>query len=69
MAAFAEMHDISCMITNKTTFGANQAVELKQAQHMAMLLDNLANASIHLNVTIDNLVTTNTALAKAIQEI
>jgi hypothetical protein len=36
---------------------------------MAMPIDNLANASIHLNVTIDNQVSTNTALAKAIQEI
>jgi hypothetical protein len=69
MAAFTEMRDISCMTTSKTTFGADQATELKQAQHMAMPLDNLANAFIQINATIENLVATNTALAKDIQEI
>jgi len=69
MAAFAEMRDISRMTTGKTTFGANQAVEIEQAQQMATSLDNLANASIQKNATIDNLVATNASFSKAIQDI
>jgi hypothetical protein len=69
MAAFTEMCDISRMTTGETTFGANQAVEMEQAQQMATSLDNLANASIQKNATIDNLIATNAALSKAIQDI
>jgi hypothetical protein len=43
MAAFAKMRDISRMTTGKTTFGANQAGEIEQAQQMATSLDNLAD--------------------------
>ena len=68
-AAFAEMRDISRMTTGKTTFSANQAVEMEHTQQMATSLDNLANAPIQKNTTIDNLVATNTALSKAIQDI
>ena len=68
-AAFAKMHEISRMTTCDTTFGANQAAEIKQAQQMASSLDNLDNASIQKNATIDNLVATNAALSKAIQDI
>jgi hypothetical protein len=68
-AAFAEMRDISRMTTGDTTFGANQAAEIEQAHQMATSLDNLANASIQKNATIDNLVATNAALSKAIQDI
>ena len=68
-AAFTEMRDIFRMTTGKTTFGANQAVEMEQVQQMATSLDNLANASIQKNATIDNLVATNAALSKAIQDI
>jgi hypothetical protein len=57
------------MTTGDTTFRANQAAELEQAQQMATSLDNLANASIQKNATIDNLVTTNAAFSKAIQDI
>jgi hypothetical protein len=64
-----EMHDIYHMTTGETTFGANQAAEIEQTQQMATSLDNLANASIQKNVTIDNLVATNAALSKAIQDI
>ena len=63
------MRDISRMTTVDTTFGANQAAEIEQAQQMATSLDNLANASIQKNATIDNLVATNAALSKAIQDI
>ena len=68
-AVFAEMRDISRMTTGNTTFGANQAAEIEQAQQMATSLDNLANASIQKNATIDNLVATNAAFTKAIQDI
>ena len=68
-AAFAEMRDISRMTTGDTTFGANQAAEIKQAQQMAASLDNLANASIQKNTTIENLVATNAALTRSIQDI
>jgi hypothetical protein len=57
------------MTTGDTTFGANQAAELEQAQQMATSLDNLTNASIQKNATIDNLVTTNAAFSNAIQDI
>ena len=68
-AAFAEMRDISRMTTGDSTFGANQAAEMEQAQQMATSLDNLANASIQKNTTIENLVATNAALTKSIQDI
>jgi hypothetical protein len=68
-AAFAKMCDISRMTTGDTTFGANQATEMEQAQQMATSLENLANASIQKNSTIDNLVATNAAFTKAIQDI
>jgi len=69
MAAFAKMRDISRMTAGDSTFGANQAAEIKQAQQMATSLDNLANASIQKNATIDNLVATNAALSRDIQDI
>jgi hypothetical protein len=57
------------------TFGnlafANQAAaqEIIQAEKMAALLDNLANASIQKNDTIDNLVATNQQQAKIIADL
>jgi hypothetical protein len=68
-AAFAKMRDISRMTTGDTTFGTNQAAEIEQAQQMATSLDNLANVSIQKNATVDNLVVTNAAFSKAIQDI
>ena len=68
-AAFAEMRDISRMTTGDSTFGANQAAEMEQVQQMATSLDNLANASIQKNTTIENLVATNAALTRSIQDI
>ena len=68
-AAFAEMRNISRMTTSDTTFEANQAAEIEQAQQMATLLDNLANASIQKNATIDNLGATNAAFSRTIQDI
>ena len=42
---------------------------MKQAQPMATLLNNLANASIQKNSTIESLVATNAALSQAVQNI
>jgi hypothetical protein len=65
-ATFAEMCDINCMTANDTTFGANQAAELKKTQQMVSSLNNLANVTIQKNTTIKNLVVTNATLTKAI---
>jgi hypothetical protein len=63
------MRDINCMTDSDAAFGANQAAELNQAQQMASSLDNLANATIQKNTTIENLVFTNATLTKAIANI
>jgi hypothetical protein len=63
------MRDINHMTAGKTTFGVNQAAKLKQAQQIASSLNNLANATIQKNTTIENLVVTNTTLTKAITNI
>jgi hypothetical protein len=68
-AAFAKMRDINCMTAGETTFGANQAVKLEQAQQMASSLDNLANVTIQKNTTFKNLVATNATLTKVIADI
>jgi hypothetical protein len=54
MTTFAEMRDINCMTSGNLAF-ANQAAarEIVQAEKMAALLDNLANASIQKNNMID----------------
>jgi hypothetical protein len=67
MAAFAEMRDISCMTSGNLAF-TNQAAaqEIVQAEKMAALLDNLANASIQKKDTIDKLVAMNQQWAKII---
>jgi hypothetical protein len=43
-AAFAKMHNINWTTAWETSFGANQAAELKQVLQMASSLDNLANS-------------------------
>ena len=63
------MCNINQMTAGDTAFGANQAAKLKQAQQMASLLDNLANATIQKNTTIKNLVATNAMHTKAIANI
>jgi hypothetical protein len=57
------------MTSGETTFGANQAAKLEQAQQMASSLDNRANATIQKNTTIKNLVAINTTLTKTITNI
>jgi hypothetical protein len=63
------MRNINRMAAGKTTFGANQAAKLKQAQQMESSLNNLANATIQKNTIIKNLVATNATLTKAIADI
>jgi hypothetical protein len=66
MAAFAETRNINRMIVNDSAF-ANQAVtDTKQATMMAKSLDNLANATIQKNHTMEKLVTANKKLTKAL---
>jgi hypothetical protein len=62
------MRDINCMTVGEAAFGANAAEEEHQARQITALLNNLVNASIQKNVTIDNLVASNAQLAQALQE-
>ncbi len=57
------MRDINCMMAGKAAFGANAAEEEHQAGQITPLLDNLANALIKKNATINNLVASNAQLA------
>jgi hypothetical protein len=65
-AAFAETRDINHMITKDSTFANQAATYTKQAAMMAKSLDNLANAAIQKNDTVEKLVTANEKLAKAL---
>jgi hypothetical protein len=67
-SAFLEMCNINCMMTGKAAFGANAAEEEHQAHQITALLDNLANALIQKNATIDNLIASNAQLTQALQE-
>jgi hypothetical protein len=62
------MRDINRMMSGMAAFGANAAEEEHQACQITALLDNLANASISKNVTINNLIASNAQLAQALQE-
>jgi hypothetical protein len=50
---FAEMHDINQMTTNDRAFANHSGAEAKQTSMMAKSLDNLANAAIHKNKTLE----------------
>jgi hypothetical protein len=67
-AAFAETHDINRMIANDSAFANQAATNAKQAAMMAKSLDNLANAAIQKNDTMEKLVTANAKLAKALTD-
>ncbi len=54
------------MIANNSAFANQAATNAKQAAMMAKSLDNLANATIQKNVTVEKLVTANEKLAKAL---
>jgi hypothetical protein len=68
MTAFAKMCDINCMMAGKSAFGANAMEEEQQVQQITAFLDNLVNASIQKNATIDNLVVSNAQLAQVLQD-
>ncbi len=67
MTAFAKMCNINRMTAGKAAFGANAAEEEHQARWITTSLNNLANASIQNNATIDNLVASNAQLMQALQ--
>jgi hypothetical protein len=61
------MHNIIRMTSSNSAFAKHAAAqEIVQAEKMAALLDNLADASIQKNDTIDKLVATNQQQAKII---
>jgi hypothetical protein len=62
------MHNINCMMAGESAFGANTAEEEEQAHQIALSLNNLANASIQKNSTIDSLVATNAQLMQALAD-
>jgi hypothetical protein len=57
------------MTAGDTAFGTNQAAKLEQAQQRTSSLNNMANATIQKNTTIEKLVATNATLSKAIDDI
>jgi hypothetical protein len=65
-AAFVETRSINRMIANNSAFANQAATNAKQAAMMAKSLDNLANAAIKKNDTVEKLVTANERLAKAL---
>jgi hypothetical protein len=65
-AAFAETCNINPMIANNSAFANQAANDAEQAAMMAKSLNNLANAAIQKNNTVEKLVTANKKLAKAL---
>jgi hypothetical protein len=66
IAEIAETCNINHMIANDSAFANQAATNAKQAAMMAKSLDNLANAIIQNNDTVEKLVTANAKLAKAL---
>jgi hypothetical protein len=56
------------MTANNGAFANQVAAEAEQAAMMACLLDNLANATLQKNNTVEKLVTANEKLAKALAD-
>jgi hypothetical protein len=67
-AAFAEMGNINRMMAGKAAFDTNAAKEEHQAHQITASHDNLANALIEKNATIDSLVAFNAQLVQALQQ-
>ncbi len=65
-AAFAEKCNINRMIANDSAFANQAATNAEQAAMMAKSLDNLANATIQKNDTMEKLVTANAKLLKVL---
>jgi hypothetical protein len=66
-AAFTEMRDINCMTAGESPFRANAAKEEVHAHQVATSLDNLANASIQKNSTINSLMALKAQLTRAFE--
>jgi hypothetical protein len=66
MAAFSETMDIHRMMASNGALDNQVAAEAEQAAMMACLLDNLANAALQKNDTVEKLVTANEKLAKVL---
>jgi hypothetical protein len=56
------------MIANNSAFANQAATEARQAAMMAKSLDNLANAAIQKNNTVEKLITAYEKLAKALAD-
>ncbi len=56
------------MMAGDRAFGNQAATDAEQAKRMASSLDNLANAAIQKNDTVDKLVAANECLAKALAD-
>jgi hypothetical protein len=56
------------MIVNNSAFVNQAATDAKKTTMMAKSLDNLANAAIQKNDTVEKLVTANEKLAKALTD-
>jgi hypothetical protein len=67
-AAFTESRDIHRMTTPDGAFANQAATDAEQAAMMARSLDNLANAAIQKNDTVEKLVVANERLAKALAD-
>jgi hypothetical protein len=67
-AAFSETRDIHWMMANDSAFANHVTAKVEQAAMMACSLDNLANAALQKNNTVEKLVTTNEKLAKALAD-
>jgi hypothetical protein len=68
MTAFTKMRYIDPMTVGKAAFSANAAEEEHQVGQITASLDNLANASIQKNATINNLVASNTQLSRTCKQ-
>ena len=66
--AFTKLHDIHCMTSTEGAFANQIVAEAEQAEMMARSLDNLANAVIQKNDTVEKLVSANECLAKALAD-
>jgi hypothetical protein len=64
-AAFTESRDIHRMTTTDGAFANKATTDAEKAAMMARSLDNLANAAIQKNDTVEKLVVANKLLAKA----
>jgi hypothetical protein len=67
-AAFTETCDMNCMTANNRAFANQATTKAKQATMMARSLDNLANAALQKNDTVEKLVSANERLAKALAD-